>query len=109
VIGCVQVWLDDDPNHPPQAGDLRYVNAGGLPTPHAQQDKTEATRGALLFANLAKGKHTMKFSVDGGKTFFGTTEFYLGKSRDDASSPFKAILYQIGIEVDEDKTPPGCQ
>jgi hypothetical protein len=109
VIGCVQAWLDDDPNQPPAAGDLRYVNSGGLPTPIAMQDKTEATRGAMLFANIATGTHKMKFSVDGGKTFFGQTEFRLGKSRNDATSAFKGILYQIGVEVDENITPPGCQ
>jgi hypothetical protein len=109
VVGCTQVWLDDDPNQPPALGDLRYVAANGLPTTIANQNKTEASRGALLFGNIAKGRHKMKLSVDGGKTFFGETEFYIGKSRDDATSASKNILYQIGIELPDDKTPSDCK
>lgn len=109
VIGCTQVWLDDDTAQPPSKGDLRYVGSNGLPAPIATADRTEATRGAFLFANIEKGKHKVKFSVDGGKNFFGETEFYIGMAREDATSAYKGILYQIGIEVDEDKTPAGCK
>jgi hypothetical protein len=109
VIGCTQAWLDDDPSQPPKEGDLRYVGAGGLPTPISVQDRTEVSRGAMLFANIAKGKHTIKLSVDGGKTFFGKTEFFINKARQDSTSEFKGILYQLGIELPEDMTPPNCK
>lgn len=113
VVGCTQVWLDDDPAQPPTKGDLRYVGSNGLPVPIATQGKTEGTRGAFLFANLAVGTHKLKFSVDGGKTFFGETEIYITKARKDSASAlkggYKGILYQIGIDIGEDKTPADCK
>jgi hypothetical protein len=107
IIGCTQVMLDDDKDAA-AAADLRYVNAGGLPTPPATQDKTEGSRGAFLFANIPTGKHNLKFTVDGGKTYFGSTDVYIGMTRDQASSAYKGILYQVGVELDEQKTPAGC-
>lgn len=107
IIGCVKGVLDDSPEKT-EAADLRYVSAQGLPVPPSVQQKTETSRGAMLFGNMPTGKHTVKFTVDDGKTYFGETTVYITKARQDASSTFKSILYFIGIEVPEQKTPAGC-
>jgi hypothetical protein len=108
VIGCTKVILDGDAAKSTEA-DLRYVNTAGLPTTLASQDKTEKSRGAFLFANISKGKHTLELTVDDGKTTFGKTDFYIGLARDDAHSNYKGILYQIGIEIEgKNLTPDGC-
>jgi hypothetical protein len=109
VVGCVKVLLDESEEKTKEA-DLRYVASNGLPTTLAMQDKTESMRGAFLIANIPKGEHTIKFTVDDGKTYFGETKFYIGMARDDAKSAFKGILYQLGVEVpaDPNLTPSGC-
>jgi hypothetical protein len=105
IIGCVKAVLDDSEDLT-KAADLRYVTAGGLPS--AMQPMTESNRGAMLFGNIPKGKHKIKLTVDDGKTYFGETEFTIFKSRDEASSAFKSILFFMAIDVPENKTPAGC-
>lgn len=109
VVGCVKVLLDDSEAKTTDA-DLRYVGSGGLPAPIATQDKTESMRGAFLIANIPKGEHTIKLTVDDGKTYFGETKVFIGMARSDATSNFKGVLYQVGIEVpaEPDLTPAGC-
>jgi hypothetical protein len=107
IIGCVKGVLDDSADKT-TAADLRYVSASGLPTPPNVQDKTESGRGAMLFGNMPTGTHTLKFTVDDGKTYFGETTVHITKARSDAASAFKSILYFLGIEVPEQKTPAGC-
>lgn len=105
IIGCVKAVLDDS-DEKTKAADLRYVTAQGLPS--ANQPMTEASRGAMLFGNIPKGKHKVKLTVDDGKTYFGETEFTIFKSRAEAVSAFKSILFFMAIDVPENKTPASC-
>lgn len=105
TIGCVKAVLDDS-EEATKAADLRYVPAGGIPS--ATATMSEKVRGAMLFGNIPKGKHKLKFTVDNGATYFGETEINIFRSRSEAESQFKSILFFLGIEVPEDKTPAGC-
>lgn len=106
AIGCAQVYIDDEP-HPATKYDERYIASSGLPTTLDMQDKTLKGRGTFLFGNLSKGKHHVKVTTDGGKTFFYETDVYITKVRDDATSNYKAVLYQVGLDVpDGDKYEP---
>ncbi len=105
TIGCVKAVLDDS-EAATKAADLRYVPAGGIPS--ATATMSEKVRGAMLFGNIPKGKHKLKFTVDNGATYFGETEINIFRSRSEADSQFKSVLFFLGIEVPEDKTPAGC-
>jgi hypothetical protein len=108
AIGCAKVYIDDEP-HPAEKYDERYINDQSLPTTLDKQQATLPNRGTFFFGNLPKGKHKLKVTVDDGKTFFNETDIFIGLAREDASSAYKAVLYQIGLDVDGDKTPASCK
>jgi hypothetical protein len=109
AIGCAKVYIDDEP-HPAEKYDQRYINDNSLPTTLDKQQATLPNRGTFFFGNLATGMHKMKVTVDDGKTFFGETEIFVKLARKDAVSNYKAVLYQVGIDIlDGDKTPASCK
>jgi len=72
-------------------------------------EQTLAGSGRFYFGNLAKGEHTLKVSMDGGSTFIAQRSIFVGKARQDASSPFKALLYLVGLDVKgPNPTPASC-
>jgi hypothetical protein len=106
MVGCAKIFLDDLPS-PALVADQRYVD-GVLPTTLAKQARTERS-GRWYFGNIAPGLHTFKVSLDEGQTFLAQTTVYVPLARQDASSPFKATLVHLGIDVPgPDPTPANC-
>jgi hypothetical protein len=111
AVGCAKIYVDDKPS-PATEYDQRYIDGNSLPTTLDKQGQTLRS-GRFFFGNLAKGKHTLKWSLDNGATFVGDpVEVFIGKGRMDASSAFKAILYQVGIDYippdGKNPTPASC-
>jgi hypothetical protein len=108
IVGCAQVFVDDQP-HPAATYDQRYNASNGLPTRPERLDRTLAGSGRFYFANLSKGEHTLKVSMDGGKSFILERKVLISKVRADASSPFKSLLYLIGLDIPgPNPTPANC-
>ncbi|HEX6243221.1 MAG TPA: hypothetical protein VFZ61_20045, partial [Polyangiales bacterium] len=108
IVGCAQVFIDDQP-HPAVSFDQRYNASNGLPTRPERLDRTLAGSGRFYFANLTKGEHTLKVSMDGGKSFILERKILVSKVRGEASSPFKSLLYLVGLDVKgTNPTPAGC-
>jgi hypothetical protein len=58
---------------------------------------------------VVKGKHTLKVSLDGGKSFIAEKSIYVPIARAEASSEFKAIQYFVGIDIKGlNPTPASC-
>jgi hypothetical protein len=107
-IGCAKIFLDGEP-HPAISADQRYNASTGIPTSLRRLDKTLANSGRFYFGNVQKGPHKLKVSLDEGKTFIAEREVFVGKSRAEANSPFKAVLYLVGIDVmGPNPTPANC-
>ena len=107
-IGCAKIFLDGEP-HPATSADQRYNASNGIPTTLRRLDKTLANSGRFYFGNVAKGAHTLKVSLDDGKSFIAERSLFIGKSRAEADSPFKAVLYLVGIDVKgANPTPATC-
>lgn len=107
-IGCAKVFLDDLP-HPATSVDQRYNASNGIPTTLRKLDKTLANTGRFYFGNVSKGPHTLRVSLDDGKSFIAERSVFVGKSRAEADSPFKAVLYLVGIDVKgPNPTPANC-
>lgn len=98
AIGCAKVYLDDEP-HPALSADQRYNASSGIPTTLTELQQTLANSGRFYFGNLSKGEHKLRVSLDEGRTFIAEKTVFVGKSRQEAASPFKAILYLVGIDV----------
>lgn len=107
-IGCAQIYLDDLP-HPATSVAQRYNAANGIPTTLRRLDKTLTNSGRFYFGNLPKGQHTLRVTLDDGKTFIAERSVFVGKTRAEAGSPYKSVLYLVGIDVEgPNPTPTGC-
>lgn len=98
AIGCAKIYLDDQP-HPAPGLDQRYNASNGIPTALTKLDQTLAGAGRFYIGNLTKGEHKLRVSLDDGKTFIAERSVFLAMSRQEAASPFKSILYLMGIDV----------
>jgi hypothetical protein len=108
AIGCAKIYLDDLP-HPAPGLDQRYNASSGIPTTLARLDNTLAGAGRFYIGNLTKGEHKLRVSLDDGKTFIAERSVFLGRSRQEAGSPFKSILYLVGIDIKgPNPTRPDC-
>jgi hypothetical protein len=109
TIGCAKVYLDGLTAPDTDSGQL-YTGASGLPVPLSMQSQTLKT-GVFYFANIKPGAHTMKVSLDEGKTFIGEeTKFYIPFPRSQAKSETKAVLAQLAFYVrgPSNPTPSTC-
>jgi hypothetical protein len=104
-VGCVQVFLDNEP-HPARGADQRYV-AGVLPTTVDKLDHTQLS-GKFYFGNLSIGHHVLKVSADGGRTILAKKRFFIPRARQDATSAYKDVFTTIGIDVPAADPTPGC-
>lgn len=109
TVGCAKVYLDGKTEADTDS-DQRYTAASGLPVPLAAQSQTQRT-GVFYFANVKPGAHTMKVSLDDGKTFIGEeTKFYVPFARAQAKSDTKTVLAQVAFYVKgpANPTPASC-
>ncbi len=107
-IGCAKVFLDGEP-HPATSADQRYNAVNSIPTTLRKLDKTLANSGRFYFGNIPKGQHTLKVSLDDGKSFIAERSLFVGRARMEAESPFKSVLYLVAIDVmGPNPTPAGC-
>jgi hypothetical protein len=119
TIGCAKIYVDGNTG-PDLTQDQRYNSSNGLPAPLdcataadptmcVAQTETLAA-GRFYIANMTKGNHTIKVSLNNGQTFVVDEKFYVPFTRAEASSPTKAVLVQLGLEVEADTKPvvPGC-
>jgi hypothetical protein len=108
VVGCAQVFLDQE-RHPALQADQRYVAADGLPTTLEKLSRTLSSNGKFYFGNLTKGRHTLRVSLDGGKTILPERTFYLPLTRAEATSEHKDLLIDIGLDIpDSAPAPADC-
>jgi hypothetical protein len=108
VVGCAKLFLDAETGVALDS-DQRYISASGLPTTLAMLGATNRERGGFYFGNIAKGMHTLRVSVDEGRSFIAERRLFVPFSRSEASSPYKDMVVQLAIEIEgADPTPPGC-
>jgi hypothetical protein len=108
TIGCAQVYIDDAP-HPAVGVDQRYNGVSGIPVTLSKLDHTLAGSGRFYFGNLDKGAHKLKVSMDGGKSFIIERSVFIGKARSEAQSPYKSLLYLVGLDFKgANPMPAGC-
>jgi hypothetical protein len=109
TIGCAKVYLDGATGPDLDQGQL-YNDPSGLPVPLSKQTQTVRS-GVFYFANIKPGTHTLKVSLDDGKSFVGTeTKFFIPFPRSQAKSDTKSVLAQIALYVEgaTNPTPAGC-
>jgi hypothetical protein len=108
AIGCAKVYIDGQ-SAPDEDQAQRYIGSTPLPVTLEAQDQT-TRRGQFYFGNIKTGEHTIKVSIDDGKTFIHEEKFYVPYTRTDAKSETKAFLYQLGLYVDApaNPTPESC-
>lgn len=99
TVGCAKVYLDGQTT-PDLTQDQRYNGTRGLPLTLEQQAQT--TRGGRFYiANMTKGKHKVKVTLDDGASFLGSEiEFLVPATRADAKSPTKSVIVQLGVDID---------
>jgi hypothetical protein len=118
TIGCAKVFVDGKTANDTDQDQL-YNAASGLPGPYScaagQAMCTPVTQtlrqGRFYIANATVGLHKLKVSLDNGATFIGPEVSVLVPfARKDASSPTKAVLVQVGIDVEgaANPTPASC-
>jgi hypothetical protein len=108
VVGCAKLLLDGATGLAIDS-DQRYVSANGLPTTPGTLAATEPARGSFYFGNIAKGMHTLRVSVDDGKTFIATRRFVVPFSRAEATSAYKDMIVQLAIDIEgSNPTPANC-
>jgi len=99
TIGCAKVYLDGKTSNDTDQDQL-YNAASGLPTTYAMQQQTLKS-GRFYVANATVGTHKLKVSLDDGKTFIGNeVTVNVPFARKDASSATKALLVQVGIDIE---------
>jgi hypothetical protein len=112
TIGCAKVQLDGETT-PNVDQDQRYNGTTGLPGPITCAAGTEATctpitqtltSGRFYIANITKGKHSVKVTMD-GTTIIGEESFVVPYVRTDASSETKAVIVQLGVDIDTPTNP----
>ncbi len=107
-VGCAKICIDGklaDADFDP-----RYVASTGLPTTPSKQDQTIRS-GRFFLGNLTEGSHKISASLDDCKTFLGDeVDFFVAFSRAEAMSPLKAVLLQMGLDLDvkDNPTPKSC-
>jgi len=109
TIGCAKIYIDGATG-PDLEQDQRYNAPSGLPVPLDQQSQT-AAGGVFYFANAKEGKHTIKVSLDDGKTFVGEeTSLFIPFSNAEAMSDYKGVLVQMAyyVEAPTNPTPKDC-
>ncbi len=109
TVGCAKVCIDG--KTPPEDLAPRYVAANAnLPTTPDKQSKTSRA-GRFYVGNLTEGAHKIGASLDDCKTTLGNdVEFFVPFSRAEATSPVKAMLVQLFIDLDvaANPTPKDC-
>ncbi len=98
AVGCAKLYIDGK-TAPDDSQAQRYVGSTGLPATLAARQSTVKDSGRFYIGNMTKGEHTIKVSLDDGATFIAEKKFFVGKSRAEAASPTKSIIYQIGIDT----------
>ena len=92
-----------------EAAAQRYIGSGGLPTGSEFLSQTLRGSGRFYFGNLAKGQHTLRVSIDDGRSFIATATFFVPYSRAEATSESKEMLVQLDIDIEgPDPTPTSC-
>jgi len=117
TVGCAKVYLDGATG-PDVEQDQFYNAANGLPAPRTCPEPAGGcvpvsqtlSGGRFYFGNVKVGNHTLKVSLDDGKTFVGETKIFVPYSRAEAASPSKNVLVQMAIDLDvpANPTPAGC-
>jgi hypothetical protein len=109
TVGCAKIYVDGKTTNDTDQDQL-YNAASGLPTTYAMQQQT-LRAGRFYIANATVGTHKLKVSLDDGKTFVGPeVTVIVPFGRKDASSPTKAVLVQVGIDIEgtANPTPAAC-
>lgn len=110
AIGCAKIYIDGHENPEDHDFDQRYMAASSpLPALLSAQDQT-SRRGQFYIGNMTEGEHTIKVSLDDGETFIVEQTFFVPFSREEAKSPTKSVLMQLGLDVDTatNPTPASC-
>lgn len=109
TIGCAKVFVDGRTG-PATEYDQLYNGPSGLPVPLSTQSQTLRS-GRFYIANTPVGTHTLRVSLDNGATLLPeVTTFVVPFPRSAAASAVKAVLIQVGIDIDvpTNPTPAGC-
>lgn len=109
TVGCAKIFVDGKTTNDTEQGQL-YNAASGLPTTYDKQQQTLKS-GRFYIANMTVGPHKLKVSLDNGATFIGPeVSFVVPFARKDAASATKAVLVQVGIDVEgaANPTPATC-
>ena len=94
-VACARVYLDGNPSELDEDSDQRYVE-DVLP---ALGPNETYQRGAVYFGNMPKGAHSVKISVDEGKTMVdGELTFEVFAAREDAKGEDKNVIYTLGFD-----------
>jgi len=110
TVGCAKIYVDGKTENDASQDQL-YNAASGLPTTIDKQSQT-LSAGRFYIANATVGPHKLKVSLDDGKTFIGTeTSVLVPFPRSEASSQTKAVLVQIGVDIEGAANPtlPTCK
>lgn len=109
TVGCAKVQLDGSVT-PDLTQDQRYNGKSGLPSTLDKQPQTLSS-GRFYIANITKGTHKVKVTVDNGATFLGDeNSISIPYTRSEASGETKAVIVETGIDIDTptNPTPAGC-
>jgi hypothetical protein len=112
-VGCALVALDGAPVGDDLGSGLRYVY-DLLPTLEGDSMEIDQTVGgsrrSFYYGNIAPGPHTVRVSLDGGKSFVAESSFVIGRTRADALGVAREIAYDLAIDVEasSDPTPRDC-
>jgi hypothetical protein len=104
TVGCAKVYIDGATG-PDLDQAQRYNAPSGLPVPLTAQSET-AAGGVFYFGNAKEGKHTLKVSLDDGKTFpGGETTVFIPFSNSEAMSDQKGVLVQMALYIEAPTNP----
>jgi hypothetical protein len=105
AVGCAKIYIDGKTANADDF-DQRYVYTNRLPATISTQSQT-LRAGSFYFGNVPKGQHSLQISLDDGQTFINDEdiEFTVGTVRGEAASPYKSVLYQLGIDIKTEKNP----
>ena len=110
TIGCAKVFIDGKTSADTDQAERYNAAPDSLPVPLADQDQTGKS-GLFFFGSLTKGAHTIRVSVDDGKTFVGSpVTFFVPLTNSEASSALKRVLVQLVVDLaaPADPTPASC-
>lgn len=104
AVGCAKLYIDGKTENADDYAQ-RYISTSRLPTTIDKLDRT-LRAGSFYFGNVPKGQHKIKISLDDGQSFIGEdVDINVSIVRSEATSPFKSILYQLGIDIDTPENP----